>query len=63
MGVAGENLWVAGGRQEFEEGREGMQGFCLVDVKLNEQEAGKGAREREVGEILSWDMSKEAGRG
>lgn len=42
MGVAGENLWVAGRRQEFEEGREGMQGFCLVDVKLNEQEAGRG---------------------
>lgn len=40
-----------------------MQGFCLVDVKLSEQEAGKGAKEGEAGEILSWDKSKEAGRG
>lgn len=42
MGVAGENLWVAGRRQEFEEGREGMQGFCLVDVKLKSRRLGRG---------------------
>lgn len=35
----------------------------VVDVKLSEQEAGKGAREGKVGGILSWDKSKEAGRG
>lgn len=39
-----------------------MWGFCVVDVKLSEQEAGKGAREGKVGGILSWDKSKEAGR-
>lgn len=56
MGVARE-------RQEFKKERACRWGFCFVDVKLSDQEAGKGAREGEVGGILIWNKSKEAGRG